>query len=225
MKKTGVKIAIFVVLVAATLSVFVLGTQLLAAGRPFDSGQRRGPMFGPMMFNRPNMWPQFGPMRPYGFDVPRRAEKKGVAPNLMQLLRRLDLTNEQAEQIKEILKTNKEKAQAAQKTIVEARKALNEAVLKGANEAAIRDAATALGKTLGDAAVLRANVKASIEKILTNEQRTKLEELRKTMKEKSAKLLNKMQNPNRRRRVRPGYGSALRRDEQFAPGEGLWRNW
>ncbi len=168
MKKKWYKIAILVVPMAAVLTVLVFSTQL------FGARQQRRMQFG-------------------GPDMSSPAIRNDRGPNIMQLLRRLDLTDEQAKQIKEIQTANKEKRQAAQKALAEAKNALNEAVVKGANEAALRDAATAVGKSIGDAAVLRANTTASVKKILTEEQRTKLEELRKEVKERPINPQGRMQ--------------------------------
>lgn len=182
------KIAILVVPAVAILAVLVLCTELSAARGSGRYGGGRGGQFNP--------WT--GPER--GIRAPLM--ERGAGPNIMRLVRRLDLTDEQAEQIKETIKTNREKIQAAQKAVDEARKALNETVVEGADETAIRDAATAVGKALGDAAVLRVNTKAAVEKILTDEQRAKLEELREDMKERRDLRAGEIQRPGARGRFR-----------------------
>jgi Spy/CpxP family protein refolding chaperone len=103
---------------------------------------------------------------------------------LGRILRRLDLTDEQNEQIKAIREANKEKMKAAQNTVAEATKALHETSFQDANEATIRAVAATLGSALGDRAVLRATTMASIKKVLTAEQREKLAESRTKMKER-----------------------------------------
>ncbi len=183
------KIAILVVPAVAILAVLVLCTELSAARGSGRYGGRRGGW----VYDRP------GPERDMRTPLRHRsAGPNSSATGIMQLVRRLDLTDEQSEQIKETVKANKEKIQAAQKAVAEARKALNETVAKGADEAAIRDAATAVGKALGDAAVLRANTTASVKAILTDEQRTKLDELRKEGQERRANRTGEMQRPGGR---------------------------
>jgi len=193
MNTTGKKIAILVVPAVAILAVLVLCTELSAAR---GSGRYGGGRGG---WDRPGMGPQVKPERDMRTPLRQRsAGPNSSATGIMQLVRRLDLTDEQSEQIKETIKTNREKIQAAQKAVAEARKALNEAVVEGADEAAIREAATAVGKALGDAAVLRANTTASVKAILTEEQRTKLEELRKEGQERRANRTGEMQRPGGR---------------------------
>ncbi len=212
------KIAILVVPAVAILAVLVLSTQLTAARGPGHFGGGRGGW----VYDRPGMGPWIGP----GRDMRAPLMERGAGPNssatgIMQLVRRLDLTSEQAEQIKETIKANKEKIQTAQKAVVEARKALNEAVAKGADEAAIREAATAVGKTLGDAAVLRANTTASVKEILTEEQRTKLDELRKEVQEQPANRTGEMQRPGGRGRFQhQGLREDAWRDGELPYGRG-----
>jgi protein CpxP len=193
------KIAILIVPAVAILAVLVLCTQLTAARGP---GRYAGG-YGGWIYDRPGpgMGPWIGPER--GIRAPfmgRGAGPNSSATGIIQLVRKLDLTDEQSKQIKEIVKTNKEKIQTAQKASAEARKVLNETVAKGADEKAIREAATAVGKALGDAAVLRANTAASVKAVLTDEQRTKLEELRKEMKERLTNRAGEVQKPGVRGR-------------------------
>jgi Spy/CpxP family protein refolding chaperone len=195
MNTTGYKkIAILVVPAMAILAVLVLSTQLSAA----RGTGRFGIGTGGWMYDRPG--PDMG-----AWNIPERGMRarlgqNDAGPNILRLVRRLDLTDEQAEKIKETIKANQEKIQTAQKAVAEARKALNEAVAKGADETAIREAATAVGKALGDAAVLRVNTKTAVEKILTDEQRAKLEELRKEMKEQLTNRAGEVQRPGLRGR-------------------------
>jgi Spy/CpxP family protein refolding chaperone len=192
MNTTGYKkIAILVVPLVAILAVLVLCTQLSAA----RGTGRFGIGTGGWVYDRPG--PERGIRAPL---MERGAGPNSSATGIMRLVRRLDLTDEQVEQIKETIKTSREKIQAAQKAVAEARKALNETVAKSADEAAIRDAATAVGKALGDAAVLRANTKTAVEKILTDEQRAKLEELREEMKERRDLRAGEVQRPGARGR-------------------------
>jgi Spy/CpxP family protein refolding chaperone len=114
---------------------------------------------------------------------------------LGRILHRLDLTNEQNEQIKAIREANREKTKDAREAVAETTKALHEAASQEANEATIRAAATAVGNALGDRAVLRATAMASIKKVLTAEQLEKLEELRAKMKERAGEFRKRMGDP------------------------------
>lgn len=114
-------------------------------------------------------------------------------PAILGVLRRLDLTDEQKESVKKIIEAAKEKDEAADKTVGEARKALMESVGKG-DEAAIRSAATNLGKVIGDQFVLKAQTMTSIKVVLTAEQLQKLEELKTKMKERGEAFREKGDN-------------------------------
>ena len=104
------------------------------------------------------------------------SERAGKA---RELKAELALTPEQKEQVKEILKSHKEEITAAAKTSLAKRKALHEAVTAATpDEAAIRAAATELGKAIGDAAVIRSKIHGEIAKVLTAEQLEKLKKFR-----------------------------------------------
>jgi protein CpxP len=138
---------------------------------------------------------------------------RGRGMMLGRILRKLDLTDEQNEQIKAIREANKEKMKGAGKAVTEATKALHESTSQEADEAGIRAAATALGNALGDRAVLRATTMASIKKILTAEQLEKLKELRAKVKERAGKFRKRMRDPESCDRFsrRRGRGSRPRR--------------
>lgn len=97
---------------------------------------------------------------------------------ILRLKDRLGLSDEQVGQLKAI--TDDVQAQyAANAEPVRAKKdALEKAVQSGASEADIRAAADAIGKALGEQAVLRVKTKARVDGVLTNEQKAKLEELK-----------------------------------------------
>lgn len=96
---------------------------------------------------------------------------------LGRLLRQLELTQEQTEQIKAIHQAERENAKTAREAIVAARQALNKTVIEGADEADIRTAAIKLGNAIADQAVKRAATMASVRKVLTDEQSAKLKKL------------------------------------------------
>ena len=89
---------------------------------------------------------------------------------------RLGLTDEQAQQLKELREGSKGQMSTASKSVREKQKALDELVGSGAGEAAIRAAATELGKAFGDRAVLQAAQTAGMKKILTPEQFEKMKQ-------------------------------------------------
>ncbi|MHC4558053.1 MAG: hypothetical protein ACYS80_12200 [Planctomycetota bacterium] len=98
------------------------------------------------------------------------------------MLRALDLTEEQKLLIEEILEVAKVEMEVAREAIAEAAKALHEAVIEGADEDIIREAATVLGIAIGDEAVLKVSVITSIKGVLTEEQLAELEEIKSRLK-------------------------------------------
>ncbi len=172
MKKTRFKTVAVVGLVLMAL----IGLVLAGPGRG-GHWPRGGPGFDPNWPGRFGM----GMGRPGGFG----------GPGMLHMLGRLELTDEQKEAVKKITEAAKEKDKKADEAVGEARKALYEAVDKG-DETAIREAATVLGKALGDQAVLKAQTMASIKAVLTPEQLKKLDEFKATMKERAGKFREKM---------------------------------
>lgn len=99
---------------------------------------------------------------------------------LKKLGSEMDLTSEQREKIRGVLMDRRSEIVGVIKPVVEKRRALREAVMaKDADEVAIRTAANDLGKVIGDAAVLASKVKPEVGKVLTSEQREKIQEFRK----------------------------------------------
>jgi Spy/CpxP family protein refolding chaperone len=93
---------------------------------------------------------------------------------VLRLKEKLELTDEQVTKLQAV----GDKVKAGNEAVQAKRTALNEAVKSGAEESVIRAAATELGNAIGDQAVLRVGTKAEIEGILTDDQKTKLEELK-----------------------------------------------
>lgn len=92
---------------------------------------------------------------------------------VLRLREKLELTNEQVTKLEAI----KAKTEAGNEAVQAKRAALGEAVKSGADESAIRAAATELGSAIGDQVVLRVGAKAEIDGLLTDGQKTKLEEI------------------------------------------------
>lgn len=149
-------LVILVGLIVACISVAVIARPM---GR---NGHRAGGMYG-----GPNQ-ARVGPGRRAGSGV-------GM---ILKLKEKLDLSDSQVEQLEALNGEVKEQMKAGQEAVKAKRKALQEAVKSGAEESAIRAAGDELGKALSDQAVLRAGTKAKIDGILTEDQKSKLKELK-----------------------------------------------
>jgi hypothetical protein len=102
----------------------------------------------------------------------------GPAPGgLLRLGWWLDLTDEQAQQIKTIYDKAQADANTAAEAVGSARDTLHKAVISGATEAQIQSAATALGTAMGNQAALAAKTLTSAKSVLTDEQRQELEKI------------------------------------------------
>lgn len=120
---------------------------------------------------------------PLGDDVPEarplRMLLSGQFGRLLALRSELDLTSEQRERIRAIVKSHRQEIVAALRPVVDKRQALRDATLaENANEAAIRAAADELGKAIGDAAVVGSKIKAEVRQVMTPEQREKINKFR-----------------------------------------------
>jgi Spy/CpxP family protein refolding chaperone len=112
---------------------------------------------------------------------------KGKGPGAW-MQEKLGLTDEQVEQMEQLMTAHMEKMKESHEAIQEKRKALEEAVESGAGEEAIRAAAAELGTALGDAAVLRAAHIEEVKNILTEEQIEKWQLLKEERKERRGKM-------------------------------------
>ena len=104
---------------------------------------------------------------------------------MRMVIRQLDLTDDQKAKIQELMKGNREKAQAQMTAMAALQKKLQAAVEAG-DEAAITAAGQELGKALAEGAKIRLQERKAIEAILTPEQLEKATKLRKEMEEKMA---------------------------------------
>lgn len=93
-----------------------------------------------------------------------------------RILRQLELTGEQREAIRGVVRQHRENGQAVREQAADARRALSEAVASGADETRIRALAAELAPLRADAAVLRAGLYAGIREVLTDPQRAELDE-------------------------------------------------
>ena len=100
----------------------------------------------------------------------------------MHLLRELDLTDDQRQQVRDLFE--EVERSGVPDRLREARESLHQAIESGADESTLRQQADALGEVEGDAAVEFARVRSRIQEILTPEQREELERLKAQAKER-----------------------------------------
>jgi Spy/CpxP family protein refolding chaperone len=152
---------------------------ILLAGLAFTAVAQEEPergFFGPRMMGPPGM-------HGGGEFVPRR------------MLRQLDLTDEQLNQLRELRKTHFEQTQTEREALMKAREAFHEAVQNGV-EADIRQAAQTMAQAEADLAIARLGFRDEFLQILTPEQQEKLKELQaemKTFREKRLERRKKFQ--------------------------------
>jgi Spy/CpxP family protein refolding chaperone len=110
---------------------------------------------------------------------------QGKADDLRRVLARLDLTEQQKEQIKGILESHRQVMEQARQARAEALKAYGQAVRAG-DESSIRSGGDAVGKAMADAAILRVQVRTAVKAVLTPEQIQKLEAMKARVKKVAA---------------------------------------
>ena len=102
----------------------------------------------------------------------------GPAGAFLPPLRRLDLDDEQREQVRTVIGENREAARTAFRELRAAREALAAAAASAAaDEDRIRTLAAEVGRLEGDAAIRRARVYAAVWEILTPEQQARAGEI------------------------------------------------
>ena len=107
----------------------------------------------------------------------------------------LDLTDDQEDRIKEVLKGHAAEIEAQMKASAAARRGLHQsALVEPSDESAIRAAAQKLGSVQGDSALLFARIRKEVEPILTKEQRVKLHEVRERARSKSEATVKSFQS-------------------------------
>lgn len=120
---------------------------------------------------------------PLGDDVPEarplRMLVSGQFGRWLTLRSELNITAEQRDKIRAIVKRHQAELASSLRPVAEQRRALRDATLaENANEAAIRSAADELGKAMGEAAVVGSKIKAEVRAVLTSEQLEKVEKFR-----------------------------------------------
>jgi Spy/CpxP family protein refolding chaperone len=121
---------------------------------------------------------EFGPKAGRAFRGGAGRKAGCVVGMVLKLKEELGLSDSQVEQLEALKSEAKEQMKAGQEAVKAKREALQEAVKAGADESAISAAGDELGKALGDQAVLRLSIKAKIDGILTEDQQSKLKELK-----------------------------------------------
>lgn len=135
-----------------------------------------------------------------GMGGPRGA---GPAGALLPPLRRLDLTDEQREQVRTAIGESREAARTNRRETRAARAALAEATASATvDEDRIRTLAAELGRLVGDAAVRRAQVYAAVWRILTPEQQARAEEIGAEREERRNARRERMEERRERMRER-----------------------
>jgi Spy/CpxP family protein refolding chaperone len=99
-----------------------------------------------------------------------------------ELLRDLDLTDEQREKIRSVVEETE--STGIQRRSREAHHSLSEAIENGADEEVLRELGRELGEAEGEAAIERASIRKRILSILTDEQRQELEALKQEERER-----------------------------------------
>jgi Spy/CpxP family protein refolding chaperone len=162
-----------VILGAAVVLVVALGAGVYVAAQDQNNSGRWRPFFGRGPGGPGGLLGRGGPGGPMG----------GLLGPIA--LGALDLTDAQEAQVRSLAETHR----AATSTLVEraatAQQALNAAVMSNTlDEAAIRARSAELAAVEADLTVARARLHADIVKILTPEQRTRLEEMRQRASER-----------------------------------------
>jgi len=107
---------------------------------------------------------------------------------------RLDLSDSQRDQVKGVLRSHKDAILEDIRTVRAAKLALRQSIdAPSLDEAAIREKAAELGRAEGDAAVLRAQLKAEILPVLNDEQKQKLAAFRSRVEGSGDHMLGSVQ--------------------------------
>jgi protein CpxP len=106
-----------------------------------------------------------------------RGARGGPMGGARLFLGQLGLSDDQRAQVKSILAGHQADFQALQTKMRPARQALQNAIMNGADEATIRQAAAGVAAAQADGAVLRAHVHAQVFAVLTPDQQAKAKQL------------------------------------------------
>ena len=138
-------------------------------------------------------------MRGRGFGM----RGKGRGAPMGRFRRDLKLTDKQTKEIEAVHQGFRDKASSARKKVAEARRSLRDAADTG-DKTRIRQAAESLGKAMGDQALLRADQRAACRKVLTPEQRKRMDALKAQRRVYRDKMRKAREAWIEARRARPG---------------------
>ncbi len=114
----------------------------------------------------------------------------GQVNRLLNQIRSLDLTPEQTRALRQLVRRARPRGQEIQQTVLEARKALTQAVNRGADRQALRPAAQALTQAFVTQAVFQARIRRALLNQLTDEQRVELRLLHQERSQQRKELQN-----------------------------------
>jgi protein CpxP len=181
-------------IVAAALTVVTLGAGTYVAAQ--SNGDQTGSQGSQAATQRPGKggWGHHGGRRGgrggFGGDF-------GLAGPLM---RQLDVTDAQREQIRGIVGQHKDEFKAIGERVGAARKSQVDAILAvPSDEQSIRAKTTELASAEADAAVLRSRVHAEVFNVLTPEQQEKAKALREQMTQRRSEMRQKFQERRQQR--------------------------
>ena len=130
----------------------------------------------------------------------RHEDRVGRGGRGGEILRELDLTDEQRNQMRALREQGS--SREVMERLRERRDKLNEAVDSGADEGTIRQLGFELGEAEGDAAIERSKMHAQLMQILTPEQREQYQTLRAEQKQKMEERRERMRERMENRRNR-----------------------
>ncbi|MDP6115058.1 MAG: Spy/CpxP family protein refolding chaperone [Planctomycetota bacterium] len=114
----------------------------------------------------------------------------GAIGRLLVLRSDLNVTDDQKSQIREIVSQHKASIGEVARKVMTKRRALRDLVRsEQPTENALRQASTELGNAIADAAILAAEVRGEVSKVLTPEQRNRIDEFVKGMDTSKDSLL------------------------------------
>jgi Spy/CpxP family protein refolding chaperone len=185
--RTGILAVTGAVAMAAMVTTGVLQAQAPegAAGTPARY-ERRGPGGG---FGHGGFGPGLG---------------RGGFGSPLAMLRRLDLTDAQRTQIRQVMDGHRDELRAAGERLAAARKAQHAAVTSATlDEQAVRAASADLAQVMADAAVLRARVHSEVFAVLTPDQQAKAAELRAQREARRQQVRERVRQRMEQRRAAP----------------------
>jgi protein CpxP len=122
----------------------------------------------------------------------------------MELLRGLDLTDQQRQQVRTIMENHKSDFQQVRQRIHAALEAQHAAAnATPPDEATIRAKASEVGAAQGDLAVLMTRVRSEVFQILTPEQQAKAQQLQQQRAQRRQEFLQKMQELRQQQQAKP----------------------